>query len=467
VDDRKYSRFGEIEEVEPIESPCPEARVNGTGKLMVQAQTNGQTSHIDSFYAHRLAPRRLYPPLKGSTEVDVAVIGGGLAGLTATRELARRGHSVALVEAERVGWGASGRNGGFVAPGFSENLFSIEKHLGHDAARRLYSLSVQGMAHVEQVILQAGRQDIIGGRGWMHVVRHDRVDRLQRWRDRMLRDYGVEMRFVGRDDIQEYLKTAQYHGGLVDPRPFHIDPLAYAELLAGDSAAAGARIFEQSRVLRLTEEGDRHVLNTADGRLCANQIVLATSAYGGPLRAMENSILPVATYVIASEPADAALGEAITYGGCIADTRRAGDYYRVVDDAQGKRLLWGGRITTRRSEPGNLATLLLADIRQIYPQLSDLRVAFSWSGLMGYARHKMPVIRAYKPGLFVLTGFGGHGLNTTAMGGVVIADAVCGQHENLNLFSNYGLVWGGGSLGRVATQMEYLRLKLLDRFEEW
>ena len=426
----------------------------------------GGVAHVDSLYAQRLAHRRPHPSLSEPIRSDIAVIGGGLAGLTVALELKKQGHTVVLLEARRVGWGASGRNGGFVAPGFAENLFAVENRVGLEAARQLYALSQEGADYVRQQITAAGRSQIIAGSGWMHVIRHRKTDSLRRQRDRMLHDYGVDLQVLGKQDVRSRLRTERYHGALVDPNPFHIDPLAYSELLAQLCVESGVGVYEKSPVTAVDGQNSRFILETGRGRVQADQVVVATSAYGGPVAAVENCILPVATYVIASEPAENALQQAINWTGCIADTRRAGDYYRVIGGSEGKRLLWGGRITTRQSEPKDLAAKLMRDIIQVYPSLAGLEVAFSWSGLMGYARHKMPVICQYRPGLYVLTGFGGHGLNMTAAGALAVAEAVGGKPDRLELFKPYGLVWGGGPVGRIVTQLEYFRLRITDLVDE-
>ncbi len=423
-------------------------------------------AHVDSLYAQRLAHRRPHPSLSEPIRSDIAVIGGGLAGLTVALELKKQGNTVVLLEARRVGWGASGRNGGFVAPGFAENLFAVENRVGLEAARQLYALSQEGADYVRQQITAAGRLQIIAGSGWMHVIRHRKTDSLQRQRDRMLHDYGVDLQVLGKQDVRSRLRTERYHGALVDPNPFHIDPLAYSELLAQLCVESGVGVYEKSPVKAVDRQNSSFILETDRGRVQADQVVVATSAYGGPVAAVENCILPVATYVIASEPAENALQQAINWTGCIADTRRAGDYYRVIGGSEGKRLLWGGRITTRQSEPKDLAAKLMRDIIQVYPSLAGLEVAFSWSGLMGYARHKMPVICQHRPGLYVLTGFGGHGLNMTAAGALAVAEAIGGKPDRLELFKPYGLVWGGGPVGRIVTQLEYFRLRITDLVDE-
>ncbi|MEX3009446.1 NAD(P)/FAD-dependent oxidoreductase [Hoeflea sp. TYP-13] len=425
-----------------------------------------QQVHAASYYAARQPPRALRKPLKGREDTDVAIIGGGLAGLTAALELSRRGHSVALVESRRIGWGASGRNGGFVSPGFAESIGSIERKTGVETAKKLYNLSVTGVEYVEDTIAAAGRSDIIAGRGWLHVIRHGKVGAFRAWRDRMARDYGAEMEFLDRSGLQQVLKTDCYQAGVVDRKPFHIDPLAYAELLLALCLNAGVRVFEGTEVSEVAKSGASFVLKAPSGQVRSARVVVATSAYGGPISQIERSILPVATYVVTSRPFRDSLAEIIGYRGCIADQRRAGDYYRLVEDELGLRLLWGGRITTRRSEPARLGEMLLRDIQRIYPQLGDLEIEFNWSGLMGYARHKMPIVGELQPGLFALTGFGGHGLNATASGAIAVTDAIAGDDGRLKLFKKFGPVWGGGPFGRLATQLEYMRLRLTDALDE-
>ncbi|MCP4316215.1 MAG: FAD-binding oxidoreductase [Hyphomicrobiales bacterium] len=433
---------------------------------MNKTQSDRQHAHIASYYAAMQRPRALLGSLAGKVEAQVTIVGGGLAGLTAALELARRGHSVILLEAERIGWGASGRSGGFVSPGFAENIGAIERRVGAATAKQLHALSVRGVDYVENTIIAAGRSDIIGGRGWLHVSRSAKTGKLRAWRDQMVHAYGADMVFLEGGPLQSILKTDRYRAAVADQMPFHIDPLAYAELLLQLCLENGVCVFEGTRVNDIGRNGAAFVLNTRLGQVLSPNVVVATSAYGGPVRQIERSILPVATYVVASSPGGGRLADVIGYRGCIADQRRAGDYYRLVEDEKGLRLLWGGRITTRRSEPAQLAHMLLKDIRDVYPQLDGLSIEYSWSGLMGYARHKMPVIGEISSGLFALTGFGGHGLNTTAAGALVIADALNGDRSALELFGSYRAVWGGGALGRFATQLEYERLRLIDAIDE-
>jgi len=422
--------------------------------------------HVDSYYAARTADAPAWSALSSSAKAEICVIGGGFAGLTTARELAARGRDVVLIEAERVGWGASGRNGGFVSAGYAAGVDAMEARLGIDRARVLYDLSRDGVAYVRKTIEAAGATEIIGGHGWLKVLRHDNPEVLLKRRDHMVATYGSSMEYWNTERLRATLATQTYFHALHDPTPFHIDPLAYARLLAEQATAAGARIFEGSPATAVIRGRGGWSVITRQGRVAAETVVLAGSAYqalGGLWPRLDRAILPVATYVVTSEPLGEALHGAIGFRGCIADTRRAGDYYRIVD---GDRLLWGGRITTRRSEPRQLAEMLRADIAAIYPQLGRIPIAKAWSGLMGYAIHKMPIIRPLDEGLWAATAFGGHGLAATATGGLLVASAIDAGDDRWRLFDAYGPRWAGGFAGRMATQLAYWSMQLRDRLDE-
>ncbi|GIL00665.1 MAG: oxidoreductase [Alphaproteobacteria bacterium] len=423
-----------------------------------------RAGHIDSYYSATAGSLPVFGPLDGEREADVCVVGGGLAGLTAALELARAGRQVVLLERQRVGWAASGRNGGFVSGGFAESIFVIEDRLGLDHARALYRLSVEGMGYVRRKILDAGRGDLIGGHGWLKMIRHDDIATLERRAERMARDYGAAYRLLDRAELASHVSSERYHAGILDMAPFHIQPLDYAALLAGQAAAAGAAIHEHSPALSIAREGVAWRVATRRGAVKARDVVLATSAYGGPAARLNAAVLPVSTYVVTARSDH--LDAAIRFTGCLGDTRRAGDYYRIVGSGAGRRLLWGGRITTRRSVPRHLGEKLAGDIRGVFPQLDDIAIEQAWAGLMGYAIHKMPIVGRIGERLWAATAFGGHGLNTTAMGGRLVADAIAHGDDGWRLFEPFAVRWGGGLVGRLATQLEYWRLQILDRIEE-
>jgi len=420
----------------------------------------------DSYYAEDAAAmiRRKAPWHTDNLpkEADVIVVGAGFAGLTAALELAREGKSVALIESNKIGWGASGRNGGFVSESFSQGLTSLINRLGAEHTAALVALSQKG---VEFVRREANSIDpaIIGGDGWLLAFRHDDPDEVKKL-GALYDAYGMKRRFVPRSELRALLKSKSYFDALENSASFHIQPLAYALGLAQKAHMAGARIFEDCAVEALDKTGALWRVRAAGKTIKAQHVVLAGSAYmGGLYPRLQGAILPVATYVVTSEPMEERLDRAISYFGAISDNRRAGDYYRRLPD---KRLLWGGRITTRRSEPKMLAQMLKGDIEKIYPQLGDFKISHAWSGLMGYAVHKMPIIGEMEEGLWAVTGFGGHGLSTTAMGGQIIAAAISEGDDRWRQFSSFGPVWAGGPLGRAAVQGIYWFMRGRDWIEE-
>jgi glycine/D-amino acid oxidase-like deaminating enzyme len=195
--------------------------------------------------------------------------------------------------------------------------------------------------------------------------------------------------------------------------------------------------------------------------------VIATNVDGGPSKRVNGALVPVATYVMAAKSRSGGLARAIRFSGCLSDQRRANEYYRVVGPADGATLIWGGRMTTRRSQPRKLAEQLVHDIQSVFPQLDDLVITHAWTGLMGYTIHKMPIIQRLDKGLWIVTGFGGHGLNTTAMAGNLVASAISADDDRYKIFSRFGLHWAGGFGGRIAAQAEYWRLRWLDRLAEF
>jgi len=424
------------------------------------------SGHIDSYYAASAPAAPGYASLDGDIETETCVIGGGFAGLTVARELARRGRGVVLLEARRVGWGASGRNGGFVSPGYAADIFALERRLGKAHAKALYDLSREGAGYVRKCLSEPGFAGILGGQGRLRLTRHRCADAIRRTRDRLEADYGHRCEVWDTATVREVLRTSRYHDGLHDPDSFDIHPLAYANALAAAAAGADASIFEASPAAAVARRRDLWRITTPGGTVRAHHVVLAGSAYGalsGLHRPLDRAVLPVSTYVVVSEPMGARLEEAIGFSGAIGDTRRAGDYYRKLGDG---RLMWGGRITTRRSQPHKLAALLKRDILRIYPALGDFRISHAWSGLMGYAVHKMPIVGRIAPGLWSCTAFGGHGINTAASGGLLIAGAIAEGDERWRLLEPFGARWAGGPLGRLAVQLEYWRMQAFDRWQE-
>jgi gamma-glutamylputrescine oxidase len=403
------------------------------------------------------APR---PRLSFDLDIDVCVIGAGLAGLTVAREVARRGWSVAVLEASRVAWAASGRNTGFVLPGFSEHIDSMIERVGLDHAKQLWALAEGGLDYVRRTIAETGMPGVDPVDGWLNISKTDDGDDIRTYVER-LRWIGVNVEVWPTEQVRAVLPSGHYFNAVHFPGAFHIHPLNYALGLASAAEAAGARIFEGTPAVAIDPAGVRKRIITQSGRVRAAHVVLAGNVHLGLLMPrLAATLMPITTYVMVSEPLGPHLHEVLRYRGAVSDGKRADNHYRIVD---GDRLQWAGRMTVWPAGPHWFARGLVADIRRNFPDLGKVKIAHLWSGTLGRSVHHMPQIGAIEPGVWVASGFGGHGLNTTAMAGELIARGIIENDETWRLFAPYELVWAGGLLGRAAVQGVYWGAKPLDR----
>lgn len=422
-------------------------------------------SYVETYYRPGAAADAARPPLIGRLEAEVCVVGGGLAGLTVALELARRGRSVCVLEAERIAWGASGRNGGFVSPGYSAGYALIERRVGPDDAKTLHRMSIEGAEAVAASLQALAVPDADRTEGILSTARYEAAPELMARRDWLEREFGYRLEFRTRSEVQAMLASPRYHQALYNPQGFHFHPLNYARALAREIERLGGRLFEASAATSLARHGAAHRVGTVGGEVLAKDVVIACGGYtDGLAPRLQRSYLPIATYVMLTRADPALIAGAVKTAAAVGDGRRAGDYYRLVDG--GARILWGGKITTRTSKPRKLARLLHATMVSTYPQLKDLEVEMAWSGLMAYARHLMPQIGRLEEGLWHCTAFGGHGLNTTAIGGRVTAEAITGDSDRYRLFAPFGLTWNGGLAGRGAVQATYWALQAMDLVRE-
>lgn len=424
-----------------------------------------QMSYPDTYYKQTMTEGKVRPVLSGVVECDTAIVGGGLAGLTTALQLTRAGQTVVVLESESVGFGASGRNGGFVTPGFATGGDDIARMAGQEAAHQIHRLSIEGVDFVRDTIAALKIEGAAAQPGMTSVLRYQDGSSLKMHAEAVRETYGYELQYLETEQVRSVLKSKRYFQGLRDPKAFHMHPLNYLRGVADEIERLGGRIYEGSAATDAALDGAEKIIGTAGGRVKAKSVVFTTGGYTGALNGrLKRSFLPIATYVMLSEPAPELIRTAIATTDAIGDNRRAGDYYRLVEG--GRRLLWGGRITTRAASPAALAAELRREMTGTYPQLKNLKTELSWSGLMSYARHLMPQIGEMQPGVWHCTAFGGHGLNTTAMGGKLVAEGILGQSDRYKLFKPFGLVWAGGYVGLAAAQLTYWKLQAQDWWRE-
>jgi len=417
---------------------------------MDDMDARAEHEHAAGWYGRTAVAPRTWPALAFDLDVDVCVVGGGFAGLTAAFEVARRGWSVALLEAGRIASEASGRNLGFVIPGFQQDIESIVERCGLDHAKVLWSLSEDGVEYVRNTIAQTNMPGVDPVDGWLDVSKFDTGDEMIEVIALLGQEFGVTVEGWTAEHVREVLRSEHYFHALHFPRAFHIHPLNYAFGLAAAAEAAGVRIFEGTPALTLDPAGVRKRITTPSGRVRANHIVLAANTrLGGVAPDLAHTVLPITTYVAVTEPLGERLQEAVAYRGAVSDSHSSDHHYRIVG---GDRLMWSGGSTTWQGNPQRYGPWLKQTIEQTYPQLGPVEIADVWAGTMGFAVHRMPQIGEVQPGVWIASAFAGQGLNTASMAGVLLARAIVENDDAWRLFLPYDLVWAGGALGRAVRQ---------------
>jgi gamma-glutamylputrescine oxidase len=420
------------------------------------------------YYAATAGPAPARGALRGAVDANVCVIGGGFAGLATAIGLIERGErDVVILEGETIGHGASGRNGGFVFGGFSLDNEQLLADLGSAGARAMYGLTRDAVATIRRRIKQYGIacDAIEGGIVLANWFKDDAT--LRRRQEFMAREFDVHWQLLSHDQLGAYTCSQRYAGGLLEPDAFHFHPLKYARGLAAVIERGGARVFEDSRVTNIVAHpgsNGGHDVHTARGTVHARHVVIAGGGYLRGLSApLERAMLPIATYVMATEPLGDALKAAIPGRAAIYDTRFSFDYYRALPDT---RILWGGRISILDRAAQPIARLLKRDLCKVYPELRDAKVDYAWGGLMSYARHQMPQIGRLPDSTWHALGFGGHGVGPTTAAGELLADAIAGGTPIPAGFARYGLdrVWGAA--GMVAAQSKYNWFEFKDWINE-
>jgi gamma-glutamylputrescine oxidase len=418
-------------------------------------------NEIDSYYLRTEVRTNLRPELTTSNYTENCIIGGGLAGVSTMLSLLERNQPSTLIESETLGFGASGRNGGFLSSGFSLGIRDISRKVGLETAKELFQLSRDGV----ELVLNRGRSLGIDDKNTPPgIVRNSwfpKSDDLKREVDYMNNTFQTSLRYWSREIVRESYLTDRYNDAIFDPEGYQIHSLNYLHKCAEESERRGGKIFENTPAYKIKRTSDGYKVFTSRGSIIAKNLILCLSASKNWLNyRVAQGVLPIETYILLTEPLGNKLQDAIRAPYAVSDTRRVENYYRPLPDT---RLLWGGGIGIKQN-PNNLKQKMLNDLLSIYPQLNGIKADIAWSGSMGYASHRMPQIGKLNENLWYNQGFGGHGLNTTALGGELIARSIFEADDTYKLFSPFNLAFTARPLGLLGVQMIYWLWKLRDKF---
>lgn len=417
--------------------------------------------HTRSYYAATVNVATDYPELSGSERCDVAIIGGGFSGVATALSLAERGYDVVVIEQNKIGWGATGRNGGQLINGVA-GAKRIRRRNGESVEDLLWEMGWQGHQIIEERVEKYGIQCDLKY-GYLEVAikpRHMRAieEDLEYYQRRGI---GDDVRLVSRNELPDIIGTDTYLGGLINNKNGHLHPL---NLCIGEAQAAaelGVRFYEGTEVLDI-HYGDKPVVRTATGNVESNTVVVAGNAYHhlDPQR-FSGLIFPAGSFIIATEPlTEAEVAEINPLDLAVCDLNNVLDYFRLSAD---KRMIFGGRCNYSGRVPNSIKNSMLPRLLKIYPQLASKRIDYSWGGDMGVVINRVPLIRRWEKNVFSAMGYSGHGVNMTHLAGDILADAIAGSFERLDVFDRiehfrvpFGR-WFGNQV--VALGMLYYRMK--------
>ena len=413
-------------------------------------RSEARAEHAPSYYAATANDIPAFPALFGDTQADVCIVGAGFTGLSAALHLARRGYSVIVAEAKRAGWGASGRNGGQLHSGQRRDQVWLERTVGLDDAKKLWAMAEEAKALVKSLIADNAiacdyADGIIHG---IHKRKYlaEEQDYIDILRERY--DYHA-LSYLSEAETAAALGTDVYFGGTRDATAGHLHPLNFALGLARAASAAGAKIYEKTPVVSVTDGAPMRVTTKA-GTISAKAVLLAGNGYLSGIDARtEARVMPINNFILATEPLGERAKSLIPGNEAAADTRFVVNYWRLSADG---RMLFGGGENYSPNFPKDIGAFVRRHMLKVYPQLADARIDHAWGGTLAVTPQRMPYLRRQTPGLYVSAGYSGHGVGISVLAGKIFAEAFAGDQERFDVFARLpSQRFPGGRLLRTPT----------------
>ena len=383
-----------------------------------------------SWYAATATPPAPFAQLSGETRADVCIVGGGYTGLSAALHLAEAGLRVVLLEAHRVGFGASGRNGGQLGSGQRMGQDSLEALMGRDEAGKLWTLAEEAKTLVRDLIARHGIDCDLRPGVATACLNKSEMRETHEYAELLASRYGYDqIETLDAEWMQALCPSPAYHGGMLDMGAGHLHPLRYAFELARAAAAAGAMICENSHVCAI-EEGRPAVVVTEGGRVTADHVILACNGYLGRLNGrVAARVMPINNFIVATEPLGAETARVLTRDVAVADTKFVVNYFRLSGDG---RLLFGGGESYGYRFPSDIAAKVRKPMAEIFPHLRDVRIDYAWGGTLGITMKRMPYLARLGANILTASGYSGHGVGTATHAGQLMALAIRGQAEGFD-----------------------------------
>ncbi|MBB3389114.1 gamma-glutamylputrescine oxidase [Rhizobium sp. BK275] len=417
-----------------------------------------------SWYQATIDERPDYPALDGSRQCDVAVIGGGYTGLQAAYNLAKAGVSVTLIEANRLGDGASGRNGGQLGTGQRWWPEELEKEIGYERSRALFGLAEDAKRHLMDFATEH-QIDLDYVPGQLNVAHKESYKReyYENAEIAALRYDYPHIRFMDREETQERLGSKRFYCGVRDTGTGHIHPLKLLVGLGRVAANAGADIFEMTRAKSIGQGSGRVIIETERGTITADRALIACNGYIGNLEPVTAShVMPIRSFIGATVPLER-FPDVLPGGEAVADSRFVVRYFRKSKDG---RLLFGGREAYTSDNPRDITQHIRRQIAEIYPALKDIEITHAWGGSVGITMPRQPFVREVMPGVTSIGGYSGHGVMLSNYCGKLYAEMVLGKSADLDLFKALDIpAFPGGA--RMRAPLLFLALSwfaLRDKF---